>query len=76
MIKVGLKANVAFLFEALSGNTLGGTSGGFEHHSIVHLNENQFIDFKKLITQFGFSVDKSLTENNTPEYNYSCYLVK
>jgi hypothetical protein len=76
MIKIGLKANAAFLFEAMCGNTLGGTTGGVEHRFIVHLNEDQFFDFKKLIKHYGYSVGKSLTENNTLDYNYSCYLVK
>jgi hypothetical protein len=78
IIKVGLKANAAFLFKQTNGNNLGGTTGGIFHRFIIHFNNDQFEHFKKLILILGYSVDKSLVEDDGLESgcNYSCYLSK
>lgn len=77
MKKIGLKNNALFLFEAMEGDTLGGTTGGVFHNKIIHLNKIQFDKFKKLIEFFGFCPNKSLAKG-TPEngVDFSCSLEK
>lgn len=76
VIKVGLKANSAFLFEQTNGNNLGGFTGGVEHSKVICLNSAQFEKFKKTIEKFGFSSEKSLVVDEMGDCDYSCYVTK
>lgn len=80
LIKVGLKANAAFLFPEMRGDTMGGSEGGVYWRSIVHLTTVQFAKFKKLIITFGGDLDKSLTQTLVSsfcdEVDYECYFIK
>lgn len=80
LIKVGLKANAAFLFPEMRGDTMGGSEGGVYWRSIVHLTTVQFAKFKKLIITFDGDLDKSLTKVEKHSFadavDYECYFTK
>lgn len=82
MIKIGLKANAQWSFEAMNGNTLGGeTDTSRQFSSIMHLSPEQFFDYKELLDKHGFDSIKSLTElteNQKIEYkcDYICHVIK
>jgi len=81
MIKIGLKANAQWSFEAMNGNTLGGeTDTSKNFRSIMHLSPEQFFDYKELLDKHGCDNIKSLTElteNQKIEYkcDYICYII-
>lgn len=75
IIKIGLKNNALFLFQAMNGDTKGGTTGGVYHNSIIHLTKQQFEKFKDLIKTFGYCPKKSLSVCSIEKgINFSCYL--
>lgn len=80
MIKVGLKANAAFLFREMKGDTLGGVEDDLNWRSILHVTKQQFRKFKLLITTFGGDLKKSLSKTKahsfTDHVDYECYFVR
>lgn len=73
--KIGLKANAAFLFSEMKGDTEGGVEDGILWVSIMHVNQRQLKKFKKLIAAFG-GCPGCLEESNNPHVDYECYFVK
>lgn len=80
MIKIGLKSNAAFLWDQMNGDTLGGTDGGVYWRAIMHVTEQQFAKFKRVLVAFGGDLAKSLTATTKhsfrDEVDYECYFVK
>lgn len=77
VFKIGLKNNALFLFSAMRGDTLGGRTDGIFHNAVVFLSEIQFEKFKKIISQFGYDVEKSLAKISAEkDIDFSCSLVK
>lgn len=77
VFKIGLKNNALFLFSAMRGDTLGGRTDGIFHNAVVFLTELQFEKFKKIISEFGYDVEKSLSKISAEkDIDFSCSLVK
>lgn len=76
IIKVGLKANAAFLFSEMGGDTLGGREGGVLYRSVMYLSISQFGKFIQLITAFGGSPDLSITRADGGDVDCECYFAK
>lgn len=79
IIKVALKPNSEWLWSQMAGDTLGGTTGGICHSSIMHLTETQLETFKDKISKQGGDVKLSLIEmrdEDKADYSYSCFFVK
>ncbi|KKN51766.1 hypothetical protein LCGC14_0619430 [marine sediment metagenome] len=79
MIKIGLKANANFLFGQMKGDTLGGSTGEPYWKSIMHVNQQQFEKFQRLIIAFGGDHSKSLSKLNglyAGQADYECYFTK
>lgn len=75
-IRIGLKNNASWLFEATKNQNLGGYSDGIYHNQVVVLNDIQFEKFKRIIKECGYSIERSLLENTIDDSHcdYSCYL--